>query len=721
MRLQICTLAALAFLFAACDTPERSGSDAAFTTWARFEGEPGATSFSALDQIDRSNVDRLEIAWTYENPGVSGINPIIVDSLMYVVGEGNTVLALHAGTGRRIWSSEIAGPGGIRARGLSYWESEDRADRRLFFHKGNYHMVAIDALTGAPIPTFGGDGRVDLREGLGVEPALVGRISGSTPGSVFEDLIVVTSFPGEGYTSAPGHVRAFDVRTGEQEWIFHTLPQPGEFGYDTWPQGRTDSDNVSGETARGAANVWGGMSVDVDRGIFYIPLGSASYDFYGIDRHGENLFANSLMALDARTGERIWHFQTVHHDLWDYDLTSTPVLLTVDHDGEMTDIVALATKTGMLFVFDRETGEPLWPIEERPVPPSDMPGEAAWPTQPFPTKPEPFVPLEFSLEEDLNPYLAEEERDSIVAAVRAMPNEGIYTPPSTKQTFQIPGNLGGANWGSSAGDPRDGTYFVLARNLPSVLELLPITAGNTGTGGSPIDDGQAIYQEQCQMCHGADLQGQPAGGVPSLQDITHRMSGSEFAEIMRAGSGTMPSFEQLDEDDLDVLQMYLSNPQLALAPGEGSPAGPGIQRYQSGWNHITDRKGLPIIKPPWVRLTAYDLNEGTIKWQVPVGEVPHLVEKGIRNTGASSLSGGPAVTAGGLVFQVSGDRLYAFDSETGAELWAGELPASSGGMPAVYQVDGRQFVAVSAPGGRRSPSQKPSYVAFALPEGPAAP
>ena len=199
------------------------------------------------------------------------------------------------------------------------------------------------------------------------------------------------------------------------------------------------------------------------------------------------------------------------------------------------------------------------------------------------------------------------------------------------------------------------------------------------------------------------------------------MSGTEFAEIMWAGSGQMPSFEQLDEDDLDALQMYLSNPQLALAPGEGSPAGPGIQRYQSGWNHITDRNGLPIIKPPWVRLTAYDLNEGTIKWQVPVGEVPHLVEKGIRSTGASSLSGGPAVTAGGLVFQVSGDRLYAFDSETGAELWAGELPASSGGMPAVYQVDGRQFVAVSAPGGRRSPSQKPSYVAFALPEEPAAP
>lgn len=720
MRLRMCSLAAMAILLAACDSPGPTGSEARFATWTRFEGEPGGTSFSALDQINRSNVDQLEIAWTHENPGVSGINPVIVDSFMYVLGDDNTVLALHAGTGRELWSSAISGPGGIRARGFSYWESDDRSDRRLFFHKGNYHMIAIDAMTGEPIPSFGDGGRVDLRHGLGVEPALVGRIAGSTPGAIFEDLIVVTSFPGEGYTSAPGHLRAFDVRTGEQAWIFHTLPQPGEFGYDTWPAGRTDNDNVSGETARGAANVWGGMSVDVERGIFYVPLGSASYDFYGIDRPGQNLFANSIVALDARTGERIWHFQTVHHDLWDYDLTSTPVLLTVDHEGERVDIVALATKMGMLFVFNRETGEPLWPIEERPVPSSEMPGEEAWPTQPFPTKPEPFIPLEFSLEEDLNPYLAEAERDSIVAAVRAMPNLGIYTPPSTKQTFQIPGNLGGANWGSAAGDPRNGTYFVLARNLPSVLELLPITAGKTGTGGSPIDRGQATYQEQCQMCHGADLQGQPAGGIPSLQDVTHRMSSNEFAEIMRNGSGQMPSFEQLEDNDIDALQMYLSNPQLALTPGQGEDGGSGIQRYQSGWNHITDSKGLPIIKPPWVRLTAYDLNDGTIKWQVPVGEVPHLVEQGIRKTGVSTLAGGPAVTAGGLIFQAAGDKLYAFDSDSGAELWAGQLPATSGGIPAVYEVGGRQYVVTSAPGGRRSPSQTPSYVAFALPEDAAA-
>lgn len=691
-------------------------ADQSSTKWASFEGEPGATTFSPLDQINRSNVDQLEIAWTYSPGAVSDFVPIIADSVMYLLRDNETVAALHAATGQEIWTHTYPSvPGRIRTRGFSYWESENRSDRRILFPKGNFHLLAIDAQSGELISSFGQNGSIDLREGLGVAPEVAVRATSGIPGVIFEDLIILGSSPGEGYTSAPGHIRAFNVRTGRQQWIFHTLPQPGEYGYDTWPEGRSSNDNVSINNARGGANAWGGLSVDTERGIVYVPLGSSSYDFYGVDRLGENLFANSLVALNVRTGERIWHFQTVHHDLWDYDIAATPVLLTVDHDGESVDIVAAATKTGMVFVFNRETGEPLWPIEERPVPASEMPGEEAWPTQPFTTKPEPFIPLTFNIEEDLNPYLLEAERDSIIEAVRGMRFSGIYTPPDIRPTFQIPGNLGGANWGSTAGDPRNGTFYVMARNKPSVLALQEITLGQAGTGASPIDIGHLLYQEQCQVCHGSDLQGQPAAGFPSLEDVTHRLSNAEFVASVRNGGTRMPAFPQLENEQLDALQMYLANPQLALSDGASNAAGP--IRYQTGYNHIDDSEGVSIIKPPWTRLTAYDLNEGTIKWQVPVGEMPHLVAQGIRQTGMGNLNGGPSVSAGGLVFQAAGRKLWAYDQEDGAVLWSGPLPANGKGIPAIYKVKGRQYIVISAPGDRSEiERQVPGYVAFSLPE-----
>ncbi|MEX2399319.1 MAG: PQQ-binding-like beta-propeller repeat protein [Rhodothermales bacterium] len=731
MRFPLFTFIALfvaACIISACGQP-RSGPGYAedrFTTWTRYEGEPGATSFSRLDQIDRSNVDRLEVAWTHRLSNASAINPIASDTFLYVLGDDNSVLALHAATGREIWTYSSGERVGVA--GLMYWENDDRSDRRVFVPAGRTNMVALDATSGEPIREFGDGGTLDLRPGLGIDPELVARATSPTPGVIFDDLLVLGSATGEGYFASPGHIRAFDVRTGEQEWIFHTLPQPGEVGYETWPPGRSDNTNVRGETAFGGANAWGGMSVDYERGIVYVPLGSANYDFYGVDRHGENLFANSLVALDAYTGERLWHFQTVHHDLWDYDLTATPVLLTVEHDGETVDVVALATKLGMVFVFDRETGAPLWPIEERPVPESDMPGEQAWPTQPFATIPEPFVPQSFDLEEDLNPHLDPSERDSLVAFVRGMRFEGMFTPPSTQPTLQIPGNRGGANWGSTAGDPRDGTFVVLSYNMPSVLQLHPITAGAEGTGGSPIDQGRGIYESGCALCHGADLGGQPAGGIPSLVDVTERMTPEEFQEIVQIGAGKMPGFPQLDEGDLTSLRMYLANPELAvtsLADDEGTAdvEVPENVRYQSGWIHVLDSKGVPVIRPPWFRLTAYDLNDGSIKWQVPVGEVPHLAEQGVRNTGSAFwLRGGPAITAGGLIFQAVDDGLAAFDLDTGEEIWSYELPGLVGGIPAVYEVDGRQYVVVSVTGGYQgqSPTEapEPGYVAFALPHAP---
>jgi len=712
------------FIFVSACSGSSNELDERFYRWARYEAEPGATHFSALDQINRTNVQQLEVAWTYETEGAASINPIVVDSTMYVFGDSNAVVALHAGTGRILWEhrspnavSLMGLPRGYFEHGMTYWENEDRTDRRILMYANTNTLSAIDALTGELITTFGDSGMVDLRPGLDIDPLRVERASSPSPGVIFENLIILGSSPGEGYNAGPGHIRAFDVVTGRQVWIFHTLPKPGQFGYDTWPPGRSDE--------AGGANAWGGMSVDTERGIAYIPLGSANYDFYGVDRHGQNLFANSLVALNARTGERIWHFQTVHHDLWDYDLTATPVLLTIQRDGRPLDIVAQATKTGQVFAFNRETGEPLWPIEERPVPASDMPGEQAWPTQPFPTKPAPFIPLTLSID-DFNPHMDAHDRDSLEAFVRSMVYKGVFTPPDTRPTLQVPGNRGGANFASTAGDPRDGTFFVLSYNMPSVLKLEPITAGAVGTGESMFDQGQAIYQVNCQICHRENLQGAPTSGIPSLVGVTDRLSHDALKLSIKGGRGLMPAFPRLSDLEFDALQAYLANPDLALTTGQdlttGRPEGP--QRYQSGWNHVLDSKGVPVIKPPWFRFTAYDMNTGEIKWQAPLGEVPHLVEQGVTGTGAVNwLRGGPAITAGGLIFQMAGETFWAHDSDTGALLWRTPLSGIGEGIPTVYEVNGRQYVmAIATAGGFGQPApaqpRVPKYIAYALPESP---
>lgn len=717
---------------AALDGEEQLQLDERFQQWSRYEGEAGVTHFSALDQINRSNVHQLQIAWTFNAAGGASYNPIIIDTVMYVLGPNSSVVALHAATGQEIWRHTSEVPGGISGRGIMYWESPDRSDRRLLFTKGSHDLLAIDARTGQPIRTFGNGGRVDTREGLGRDPSVIPRSTSGSPGVIFDNLVIMGSAPGEGYVSGPGHIRAFDVRTGRLAWVFHTIPYPGEFGNETWPEGRNN------HLTTGGTNTWGGMSVDLERGIVYVPLGSASYDFYGIDRLGENLFANSLVALDARTGRRIWHFQTIHHDLWDYDLTASPVLLTVENEGRMVDAVVQAGKTGFVYAFDRVSGRPLWPIEERPVAPSRMPGEIAWPTQPHPTKPAPFVPQTFSIFSDLSPHLQGAERDSMVNRLSRMLNLGLFTPPDTQATLQIPGNRGGANWGSTGGDPRDGTFYVLSYNMPSILKLERITPGATGTGGSAIDRGQTVYQVNCQICHGPELRGNPNSGVPSLEGVTERLSHDELQATVRSGGANMPAFPQLSTQEFDALQAYLGSPHLALTQGTQPVDGAafsGPVRYQSGWNHILDSRGVPAIRPPWFRLTAYDMNRGEIKWQVPIGEVPHLAAAGMRNTGASVfLRGGPAITGGDLIFIGTENRLRALDKDTGREIWSAQLPANAGSTPAVYEVDGRQYVVISLAGaggggpgggggggggapaaGAQQPQPTPGYVAFALP------
>jgi quinoprotein glucose dehydrogenase len=581
-------------------------------TWADYAGASDAAQYSALKQIHRGNISHLKIAWSYptEDANRYSFNPLVVDGVMFVLARNNAVVALNAASGKEIWRHE-ADPDirVITNRGINYWESKDRSDRRLFF-ASNHILQAIDARTGKAIGSFGKAGRVNLKEGLGRDPEKIALVQSTTPGRVFDDLLILGSATNQGWGSAPGDIRAFDVRTGAVRWVFHTIPHEGEFGYETWPKDAWKS--------VGGANAWSEMTLDEARGIVYIPTASPKYNFYGADRKGANLFGDCLLALDAHTGKRIWHFQMVHHDIWDYDDATSPKLLTVQHNGKPVDVVAQVSKQGFVWVFNRVTGESLWPIEERPVPKSEMPEEEAWPTQPFPVKPPPFARQKFTAD-DLSPYITDPaERARIKDEIQSARNEGLFTPPGLRNTVQMPGNNGGANWGGAAVDPANGTLYVVSKDLPCMLKLTP----------SP----------------------------------------------------------------------------------KASP-----DRYESGFGFMSTSAGVAPITPPWTSMTAYDLNAGTIKWQVPLGEVPELASKGIKNTGAHRSKVGPVVTAGGLVFAGTSDKtIRALDERTGKVLWEMELGAPVEGIPAVYEVGGKEYIVFCAAGGNPGSSAKGAYVALSL-------
>jgi len=680
--------------------------DRPYTTWRQFGGTADSMQYSALKQIDRSNVARLERAWFHPVAGEPErlvFNPLIVGDVMYVLGEGPSIVALDAATGQARWSRKI--DGNTSERGLHYWESQDRTDRRLLFWANNY-LQAVDARNGEPIATFGANGRVDLREGLDRPVRTIRNIQSENPGRVFENLLIVGSVTGEGFGSPPGDIRAYDVRSGKTVWTFHTIPHPGEHGYDTWP--------AEAWKYAGGANNWGGFSVDEKRGIVYVPTGSPTADFYGADRAGHNLFANSLIALEARTGKRLWHFQVVHHDLWDYDLAASPNLLTVRHQGKPVDIVAQAGKTGFLYVFDRVTGRPLWPIEERPVPKSEIPGEVSSPTQPFPTKPPAFARQSFR-PQDVNPFLPEDEQAKLREAVAKAANEGLFTPSShQRHHIQFPGAWGGANWGSTAADPSSGMLYVRSLEMPSYRIMSAAERKETSSAdlGPREQKGYAIYAETCTACHG-----------PGQRPMTSpaELGRERFRALIRQGGEQMPAFAEtrIPDDGIDALEAYLSTlPVGGESPGNArgdDGAGgdrrtlrlpPDPARYQgpptrysgafsAGWYASN---GLPAVGPPWTQLVAYDLNAGTIKWRVPDGEAPGLAEKGIKNTGSVRPRNGPVVTGGGLVFLAnSQDRmLRAYDKDTGAVLWAHELDANPEGIPAVYELNGRQYIVFAA-------------------------
>jgi quinoprotein glucose dehydrogenase len=721
------------------------------TTWTDYGGSPDNARYFTLNQINKSTLSQLSVAWTYPTADTISyvFNPVVVDNVIYVLAKNNSLVALDATTGREIWIHE--GLLGIAPRGINYWESKDRSDRRLLFQMNSY-LQAIDARTGRSITTFGKDGAVNLREGLGRDPATIVKTQSSTPGKVFENLIILGSAAGENYMAPAGDLRAFDVVTGALVWQFHTIPHPGEFGYETWPP--------DAYKYIGGVNTWGEITVDPVRGIAYFPLGSPTYDFYGADRHGANLFGSSLLALNARTGKRMWHFQMVHHDLWDYDNVSAPQLTTVRRNGKTIDVVAQAGKTGFLYVFDRVTGESLFPIEERRVPPSEIPGEAAWPTQPFPTAPPPFAPQRFTAD-DINPYiLTPEDRETWKTRISNARNDGLFTPPALKDTVSIPGAQGGANWGCTSADPVTGVVYVLSINVPSIYKLsteAPAPGGGGRAGGpAAIAQGRTLYEQKCQTCHSADLRG--SGNYPSLVDITSRMGPESLREVIVGGRPAMPSFPELSQSEIDALVAFLGSP--ITATGRGRGAGPGTPQTPTG-GPVVASGGAPggrvvppgraggmigpayppgvkvpevrmytgygmngmIVKPPYSTLTAYDLNTGTIKWQVPAGgDDPRAVAQGAKDTGYISQRTGIVTTSAGLLFHAGGDgKLRVYDSDTGRVLWTGEMPAGSRGIPAMYEVNGRQFFVVSATapvvGQENTPTPVArAYVAYALPE-----
>jgi quinoprotein glucose dehydrogenase len=685
-----------AISFGAQNTDEHETSR---DSWAQYGGSADSAQYSELSQINRDNVKRLRVLWRYPigDSHEYVFNPIVVHGVMYVMAKQNSIVALDAKTGKELWAHETdPNTTLVTNRGINYWESPDGSERRLLFACNNI-LQAIDARTGKRIVDFGRDGGVDLRDGLGRDPKTLTLVQSTTPGKIFGNLLILGSATNEEYNSGPGDIRAYDVRNGNLVWTFHTIPHPGEYGYDTWPPDAWKT--------VGGANAWSELTLDPTHGIVFVPTASPKYNFYGADRTGSDLFGNCLLALDARTGRRLWHFQMVHHDIWDSDNATSPKLLTVIHNGVKADVVVQVNKEGFVWVFERETGKPLWPIEERPVPKSDMPGEVTSPTQPFPLAPPPFARQAFNAN-DLNPFIEDpEERAELLTTIRDARNQGMFTPPGTRDTIEMPGNNGGANFGGAAVDPHAGKLYVVSKDLPAVLKLELSEPAQSQPGTSSEDKGRAVFASDCQLCHGADRQGHPPA-TPSLVHVADEFNADRIKSTVRHGKGQMPAFPRLTEDELNDLISYLQHPDEATAGGSHAeshaarqqPLGdPSKLHYKTPFGFMFVSSGLPAISPPWTTLTAYDLNTGTIEWQIPLGEVPELAERGIHNTGSQFPKVGPVVTAGGLLFAGTRDgRLRALDTRTGKQLWDFELSAGIEGMPAVYELGGREYIGVCA-------------------------
>ena len=689
--------AALVALVASADRRVAAQAVPAAHDWPAYGGGPAAIRYSPLAQITRANVKSLQVAWTYDSGEEGGLqtNPIVVGRTLYTTTPLNKTVALDAATGAVRWTFDAGFKSRGPNRGVTYWT--DGRSARIFAAAGHY-LYALDAETGTPIETFGRAGRIDLHEGLGRPPELQ-SVQMTTPGVIYRDLLIVGGRVNEGLPASPGDIRAIDVRTGATRWTFRTIPAAGEPGAETWPAGARD--------AGGGANNWAGMAVDTARGIVFVPTGSAAADFYGADRIGDNLYANTLLALDAATGKRLWHFQTVHHDIWDRDLPAPPALVTVTHDGRRVDAVAQTSKQGIVWLFERTTGTPLFPIEERPYPASGVDGERASRTQPQPVKPAPFARQR--LTEDMLTRRTPAAHAAVLEAFRRFRSDGQFVPLAVGvETVVFPGFDGGGGWGGPAFDPATGLLYVSATEMACTGMLAPAVTGSSG---------RQLYAKECAACHRDDMSGAPPQ-IPSLVDVGRRKPPAELTRIVRQGLGRMAGLPALSSEAVDAIVAFVGTGENRDVAHAGATSGGQPYRF-TGYKRFLDPDGYPAIEPPWGTLTAIDLNTGEHAWQIPVGEYPELAAQGLKNTG-TELYGGPIVTAGGLVFlgATSYDKkVRAFDKTTGALLWEATLPFSAAGTPATYEVDGRQFLVVPAGGGkaRRPEPSGGVYVAFALP------
>ena len=668
------------FFLAACapDVPDPN--------WSVYLGDSGRQHYSELDQITRDNVDELEVAWTYDSgelrAGSSTMytSPLIVDGVLYGLSPKLITFALNAATGEELWRHDPGLPGAAQ-RGLMWWEQEGQS--RLFYTAGR-HLIALDPTTGNAVQAFGENGQLDL-----MPPGESGYLSMTVPGVVFEDLLVFGFSTLESDGALPGSIRAFNTLTGDLVWQFNSIPRPGDAGSETWAEGTLEN--------AGGANTWTGMTLDEERALLFVPTGSATPDFYGGRRLGDNLYANCLLALDARTGELGWHYQVMRHDIWDRDLPSPPTLVQLERGGTVIDAVAVTTKSGHLYVFDRETGESLYDVVEVATLPSSLPGEQPAPTEPVSVVA--FTRQTFDITER-----SQEATDHVMDVIKDL-DQRPWAPPTLNGTLFYPGYDGGAEWGGSAFDPSNNRLILNASEIGGILRLYEIPIGFSNRG---------VYARHCGSCHGVDLEGTSTG--PSLIGVVDRLGSPEVDTIIREGRGRMPTFAHLEEIERRGVLRHLDAPETTRSTDEPST---DVRYAHGGYVWVRDHEGLPGNTPPWGTLNSIDLATGDIVWQVPFGDYPDHEGLGF---GAESY-GGPVVTAAGVIFigATPDKKFRAYDVRNGDLLWQADLPAAAFSTPATYAVDGRQYVVIAAGGGRMGPPSGSEYVAFSLPaSGPSA-
>ncbi len=653
----------------------------ALSRWTRSHGGDECLRYSSLTRINRSNVSRLKVAWTYQSKDGRGniqCNPIVVNGVLYAPTVGNHLVALNAATGKGIWRFK---PDDRPAfRGLTYWPGGYGAKPRLFFPTEKRSLYALDPTTGKPDPTFGEGGKVYLPEGARVAPV------------VFESTLVISGYLKD--------VHAFDVVTGKPRWTFHTVPRQGEFGFDTWAQ---TSDN--------AANCWGGMALDAQRGIVFITTGSPKPNFLGMQHCGDNLFANCVVAIEARTGKRLWHFQEIPHDIWDLDIPAPPILTTIARDGKRVDVVASVSKTANTILLDRVTGKPVFPFRWRRAPTSEVPGEVTAPYQADVELPQPFARQVYSLRD--TPDWSEEVKEWAAGALKSA-RFGRFLPISDRKVTVFYNVHGGAEWTGACSDPNTGRLYVSANQVPWLMSLINWNEPKRDPN-APKKRGQILFETTCAQCHGTNRLG--IGVAPPLLALSQRLKDEEVIALLKTGRGQMPVAPEMGKADLKALLDFIyvrDLPESKTPPNQ--PTRPNYT--QNKWSRFLDPQGYPASKPPWGTLNCIDLNTGKLVWQVPLGEYEELTRQGVPITGTENF-GGAIVTAGGLVFCAGtrDEKIRAFDADTGKELWSHKLPFGGYAPPTTYEVNGRQYVVISATGGGKlgGPTGD-AWVAFALPE-----